>query len=149
MGDLTITTTLEPFGPATAIILTDDQGWGDAHFAGHPYVKTPNIDRLAKEGTDFTRFTVEVRVGALRDFEGARRIAQNLYREIRDAHAWGAAFPEVLDDAVVDRLATVAPREMRRTLIGAFGNAKLARRHEVQTADLPTDRSMRRQRIGF
>lgn len=25
MGDLTITTTLEPFGPATAIILTDDQ----------------------------------------------------------------------------------------------------------------------------
>ena len=83
------------------------------------------------------------------DFEGARRIAQNLYREIRDAHAWGAAFPEVLDDSVADRLATVAPREMRRTLIGAFGNAKLARRHEVQTADLPTERSMRRQRIGF
>ncbi|MBK8767304.1 MAG: AAA family ATPase [Burkholderiaceae bacterium] len=83
------------------------------------------------------------------DFEGARRIAQNLYREIRDAHAWGAAFPEVLDDSVADRLASVAPREMRRTLIGAFGNAKLARRHEVQTADLPTERSMRRQRIGF
>ena len=25
---------------------------------GHPYVKTPNIDRLAREGTDFHRFTV-------------------------------------------------------------------------------------------
>jgi hypothetical protein len=33
--------------PNVIFILTDDQGWGDAHFAGHPYVKTPNLDRLA------------------------------------------------------------------------------------------------------
>lgn len=39
-------------------IFTDDWGWGDLGCHGHPYVKTPNIDRLAKEGTDFTRFTV-------------------------------------------------------------------------------------------
>lgn len=83
------------------------------------------------------------------DFEGARRIAQALYKEIREAHGWGAAFPEALDDSVTDRLAGVAPREMRRTLIGAFGNAKLAGRHEVQAVDLPTDRTLRRQRIGF
>jgi len=83
------------------------------------------------------------------DVAGARRIAQRLYREIRDAHAWGSRFPEQLDDAVLDRMAAIAPREMRRVLIGAFGNAKLAGRAEIEAADLPTDRSMRRQRIGF
>lgn len=42
--------------PNIIFILTDDQGWGDAHFAGHPYLKTPNLDRLAKEGTWFEQF---------------------------------------------------------------------------------------------
>jgi len=83
------------------------------------------------------------------DARGARRIAQRLYREIRDAHAWGARFPEQLDDAVLDRLTSIAPREMRRALVGAFGNAKLAGRSEIEAADLPTDRSLRRQKIGF
>ena len=83
------------------------------------------------------------------DPAGARRIAQNLYAEIRSAHAWGAAFPDQLEPAVAERLATVAPREMRRTLMRAFGNAKLAGRSELETADLTGDRSMRRQRIGF
>ena len=39
-------------------IFTDDWGWGDLSAHGHPYIKTPNIDRLASEGTDFHRFTV-------------------------------------------------------------------------------------------
>ena len=83
------------------------------------------------------------------DSQGARRIAQRMYREIRDSHAWGARFPEALDDAILERLASIAPREMRRTLIGAFGNAKLAGRAEIRTCDLSTERSMRKQRIGF
>ncbi|MDC1277058.1 sulfatase-like hydrolase/transferase, partial [Algibacter sp.] len=33
-------------------------GWGDLSAHGHPYIKTPNIDRLTNEGTDFQRFTV-------------------------------------------------------------------------------------------
>ncbi len=44
--------------PNIIFIFADDWGWGDLSCHGHPYVKTPNIDRLAKEGTDFTRFTV-------------------------------------------------------------------------------------------
>lgn len=44
--------------PNIVFIFADDWGWGDLSCHGHPYVKTPNIDRLAKEGTDFTRFTV-------------------------------------------------------------------------------------------
>ena len=51
-----------PRKPNIIFILTDDQGWGDAKFAGHPYVKTPNLDRLAKEGTWLRQFYVAATV---------------------------------------------------------------------------------------
>jgi ATP-dependent Lon protease len=82
------------------------------------------------------------------DAQGARRIAQAIYREIRDSHAWGRHFPERLSTPVLDRLAGTAPREMRRALVSAFGNAKLEGRSELATEDL-LDRSARRNRIGF
>jgi len=41
--------------PNILFIFTDDWGWGDLGCHGHPYLKTPNIDRLAREGTDFQR----------------------------------------------------------------------------------------------
>ena len=82
------------------------------------------------------------------DAEGARRIAQSIYREIRESHAWGRRFPETLPGPVLDRLAGLAPREMRRALVGAFGNAKLEGRSELVPEDL-LERSARRQRIGF
>jgi len=44
--------------PNIVFIFADDWGWGDLGCHGHPYLKTPNIDRLAKEGTDFHRFSV-------------------------------------------------------------------------------------------
>lgn len=44
--------------PNILLIFADDWGWGDLSCHQHPYIKTPNIDRLAKEGTDFHRFTV-------------------------------------------------------------------------------------------
>lgn len=44
--------------PNILFIFADDWGWGDLSCHGHPYVKTPNLDRLAREGTDFHRFTV-------------------------------------------------------------------------------------------
>lgn len=54
-------TTLSATGeskPNIVFIFADDWGWGDLSCHGHPYVKTPNIDRLAREGADFHRFTV-------------------------------------------------------------------------------------------
>ena len=43
-------------GPPNFIVfLTDDQGWGDLGCYGHPFLKTPNIDRLASEGMRFTQ----------------------------------------------------------------------------------------------
>ena len=50
--------TLSADRPNILFIFADDWGWGDLSCHGHPYVKTPNIDRLAEEGTDFHRFSV-------------------------------------------------------------------------------------------
>lgn len=44
--------------PNILFIFADDWGWGDLSSHDHPYVKTPNIDRLVFEGTDYQRFTV-------------------------------------------------------------------------------------------
>jgi arylsulfatase A-like enzyme len=36
--------------------MADDQGWGDMGYQGHPELKTPNFDALAREGIRFDRF---------------------------------------------------------------------------------------------
>ena len=82
------------------------------------------------------------------DREAARRIATKLYRNIRADHDWGSRFePEPRAD-VLDRLSELAPREMRRAWMTAFGNAKLAHRDYVIAADLP-DAAGKRPNIGF
>ena len=42
--------------PNVIFFLTDDMGFGDASVQGHPYIKTPAIDRLAREGTRYRQF---------------------------------------------------------------------------------------------
>jgi len=42
--------------PNIVYIMTDDQGWGDLSVQGHPSIRTPNIDRLAREGARLTDF---------------------------------------------------------------------------------------------
>lgn len=44
--------------PNIVLILSDDQGWGDLGINGNLNLQTPNIDYLAKEGAQFTRFYV-------------------------------------------------------------------------------------------
>ncbi len=82
------------------------------------------------------------------DAEGARRIALAIYRDIRSAHDWGKRFPEAPAVAVVDKLAALSPREMRRAVLAAFGNAKIAGRAELSAEDVQ-DASGARRRIGF
>lgn len=43
-----------PSKPNIILILADDLGWGDLACQGHPCARTPNLDRLAAEGTRFT-----------------------------------------------------------------------------------------------
>ncbi|MDQ3651361.1 MAG: sulfatase-like hydrolase/transferase, partial [Acidobacteriota bacterium] len=44
--------------PNVILIITDDQGHGDLGFHGNPKIKSPNIDRLARESTRFVNFYV-------------------------------------------------------------------------------------------
>lgn len=44
--------------PNIIFILADDLGWGDLGCYGHPQTQTPNLDRMAREGTLFTQFYV-------------------------------------------------------------------------------------------
>ena len=48
----------EPTRPNLVFILADDLGWGDLGCYGNPFIKTPNLDRLARQGTLFTHFYV-------------------------------------------------------------------------------------------
>jgi ATP-dependent Lon protease len=82
------------------------------------------------------------------DADGAARIALAIYREIRGAHDWGKRFPQAPAAAVTDKLAALSPREMRRAVLAAFGNAKIAGRAELRPEDVQDARGQRR-RIGF
>lgn len=80
--------------------------------------------------------------------EAARQIARQLYASIRRAHDWGRLLANEPSADVLDQLATLAPREMRRALMTGFGNARLAGRAEVRVEDLPRA-GAGRSRIGF
>lgn len=42
--------------PNVVILFADDLGYGDLGSYGHPYIRTPNLDRLAAEGQRWTDF---------------------------------------------------------------------------------------------
>jgi ATP-dependent Lon protease len=82
------------------------------------------------------------------DAAAARAIALRLYGRLRAQHDWGQRFEESPPEAVLARLAALAPREMRRAWMTGFGNARLAGRGRIELADLPSATG-KRQAIGF
>jgi arylsulfatase A-like enzyme len=42
--------------PNIILCMTDDQGWGDTGYNGHPVLKTPHLDQMAADGLQFNRF---------------------------------------------------------------------------------------------
>ena len=46
----------QPARPNVVIILTDDMGYADLQAFGDSEIPTPNIDRLCREGMEFTNF---------------------------------------------------------------------------------------------
>ncbi len=51
-------TAAEPTKPNIIFIYADDWGWGDLGCHENTWLKTPNLDKLASEGTDFQQFNV-------------------------------------------------------------------------------------------
>jgi arylsulfatase A-like enzyme len=52
-GVLTSCAPTPPARPNIVFILVDDMRWDDFRAGGHPFIETPNIDRLAREGARF------------------------------------------------------------------------------------------------
>ncbi|MCI0704567.1 MAG: sulfatase-like hydrolase/transferase [Planctomycetia bacterium] len=42
--------------PNVVLVMADDQGWGDMAYNGHPHLKTPHFDAMAKEAIRFDLF---------------------------------------------------------------------------------------------
>jgi ATP-dependent Lon protease len=81
-------------------------------------------------------------------FEAGRRIARSLYQAICSEHGWGERFAAEPADDLLDQLAELAPRDMRRALMTGFGNARLAQRAEIAVDDLPKAAAAK-GKIGF
>ena len=83
------------------------------------------------------------------DADAARLIARRLYSSIRVKHDWGQRFEPEPTDAVLARVGELAPREMRRAWMTAFGNARLDGRGRIEPADLPAALRGKRGPLGF
>ena len=72
------------------------------------------------------------------DRYASRAIAVRLYGQIRGGHDWGKKFNETVNEDVLDCMSGMAPREMRRAWMTAFGNARLDGRDTIERRDLPS-----------
>jgi ATP-dependent Lon protease len=142
----------DPLGALYGLLEQDTAGHFTDEFAEVPvdasqviWVATANDARAIPEPILNRMNVYEVRAP---DRGAARAIAARLYRAIRAAHDWGQRFEADAADAVLDRMSEMAPREMRRAWMTAFGNAKLDHRDHVLARDLP-EPGRKRTAIGF
>lgn len=42
--------------PNIVLLMADDQGWGETGYNGHPHLKTPVLDEMARTGLRLDRF---------------------------------------------------------------------------------------------
>jgi len=55
-GSVLATAAPAPSPPNIILVMSDDQGWGDTGYNGHPHLKTPHLDQLAADGLVFRRW---------------------------------------------------------------------------------------------
>jgi ATP-dependent Lon protease len=80
--------------------------------------------------------------------EQAAGIAQRMYRHLLAELNLGG-FDDTLADAVLDKLAPVSPRDLRKTLIDSLGYAVADGRGQVSVDDIRLRATPGRSRIGF
>ena len=142
----------DPLGALYGLLEHDTAGSFTDEFAEVPidasqviWVATANDARCIPEPILNRMNVYEVRAP---DRTAARHIASRLYASIRAEHGWGARFESEPEADVLDRMSELAPREMRRAWMTAFGNAKLDRRERIEVRDLP-DACAKRSAMGF
>ena len=142
----------DPLGALYALLEHDTAGHFTDEFAEVAidasqviWVATANDERAIPEPILNRMNVFEV---SAPDRDAARAIALRLYRSIRAAHDWGRRFDEEPPEAVLELLSRMAPREMRRAWMTAFGNAKLDHRDHLLPRDLP-EPAHKRSAIGF
>jgi ATP-dependent Lon protease len=142
----------DPLGALYSLLEHDTAGAFTDEFAEVPidasqviWVATANESRAIPDPILNRMNVFEVQMP---DAAASRKIAAKLYASIRATHDWGSRFAPEPSSDVLDAMSELAPREMRRSWMTAFGNAKLAGRGEVQVRDLP-EQPGRRTPIGF
>ena len=116
----------DPERPNIMLVMTDDQGWAQVGFHGNPYIRTPTLDRLAAESTEFTQFYVEPKCAPTR---AALLTGVHGYRNgVIDTHL-GRTF---LDPAAVT-LAELLAAEGYKT--GIFGKWHLGDNYPLRPSD--------------
>ena len=106
-----------PPPPNVVIIVADDLGWNDVGAFGHPYTRTPNIDKLARRGMRFNQAFLttsscspsraSILTARYPHNTGAMHLHQPLPAEqitfvdqLRNAGYYTAAFPNPRDEAL-------------------------------------------------
>lgn len=125
--------------PNIIFIFPDDLGWGDISLHGHPDIRTPNIDRLANEGSEFYQFSVSnpvcspSRAAALTGQYPARNSIHRHFDTTEHHNNFG--IPDWLDKNVV-----TMPRVLQQAgyKTAHFGKWHLTNRN-IKDAPLPTE----------
>jgi arylsulfatase A-like enzyme len=125
--------------PNIVFIFADDWGYGDLGIHGSTFCKTPNLDRMAKEGIDFQQFTVNnpvcspSRTAIMTGQFPARHCIHQHFASVE--HHQKAGMPDWLDPKL-PLLTTLLKKAGYVT--GHFGKWHLTNRH-IQDAPLPTE----------
>ncbi len=101
--------------PSFVIIVTDDQRWDAMGFQGNPLVKTPNMDRLAREGVFFDNAFVTTSICA------ASR-ASILLGQFEGTHGYTFGQPPISVEAMQHSYpALLREAGYRTALVGKYG----------------------------
>jgi N-acetylgalactosamine-6-sulfatase len=122
--------------PNIIFIFADDWGYGDLSCHGSTWIKTPNLDRMASEGIDFTDFTVNSpvcspsRVAVMTGQFPARNSIHQHFANVKSNHERG--MPDWLDSTV-----PLLPKLLQEVgyITGHFGKWHLGKATGAPTED--------------